>query len=1031
MSIFIAYATRHESKSWRNVEFADAEAFASEYFSDHKEGLKEGACITQGHIRGGERKANQVTANYIVMFDHDNGETMDEIEANIRETGLNAILSTTHSHEKTTTKLTQNAVVSWRRRHKFDTDVSDVEVIKDYLLKAKKWIPRMCETIESAELEHLDSGQTYVVTHAPMPRTRSVFLLDEPFYFTQENMIQKDRIAEWKDRYKGFAETVLKVGTDPTCVDPSRLMYLPRHPAGANHEIRFIAGAFNVSLEHFVRYSEVAETPKSKQTREKGKNVFKTRGLKSFILGETRHTFRAAEFMRAHLGDPRVVRDGVKEHFCCPNDDMHSNAGDDKDNGFFAVDAEGDRPFVMYCSHQSCQDEFVFDRARFLDKACENFGIEDANELLQYTDSTELTVDDMNRKYEPVLDMDLLVNSLMPETSAKIIEALLWQMHRECSEIEKDRLLEKIKEKTKIGKPVLTRQLNALVAQALPPSNVEERIASDTDIPAPPSPDNPNDWTLRIFNAWEWHDKRYALIDAVKKRNEQKMILFRNTDHRVIRVNRNEFGAVLTELDSPEAWAQIVERLGFSFFGAEKKTIAPPAALMKLCYNFDGWDFPIIEATADVPMFGPNAEIMTDNGYHPDSRVWLDTDVVYRKVPDVITDSEVEFAKQIFVETLVDFPFSDVFNGNDPQPLRIDGEPNWERGVSSRAHAIAMLLQPFCRALITGPTPMYYIDKPVKGTGAGYLCNILGAMLHDAPLNASVVPEREEEFEKRVTAYLLGGQPYIFLDNLNHELSSAALAGALTTGVWVGRRLGQSEQVRLPVKCSWILTANRGTLSDELMRRVVAIRLDAGLANPDVDRPGDYYFIKDFPQHLKDRRLDLVWAAHVLILNYVQCKMRGVPGRTERVVLQSFQNYSDVMGDILHYADIGGFLDNRANYIETRKSDTSTRYIYIAEAIVDALGEREDITAAEVCEALSGGAGLHRGTGTFDIKFGIFLRDSEDMDEKIRKVAAALREMDGQPQQLPDTRQVVVFKTTRGMWGCHIKDTNVIPLRRV
>jgi hypothetical protein len=58
-------------------------------------------------------------------------------------------------------------------------------------------------------------------------------------------------------------------------------------------------------------------------------------------------------------------------------------------------------------------------------------------------------------------------------------------------------------------------------------------------------------------------------------------------------------------------------------------------------------------------------------------------------------------------ECLGDFPFDD---------------------EGSKAHAVAAMLQPFVRELIAGPTPLYLIDAPARGTGKGLVANVIASV---------------------------------------------------------------------------------------------------------------------------------------------------------------------------------------------------------------------------------------------------------------------------------------------------------------
>ena len=48
----------------------------------------------------------------------------------------------------------------------------------------------------------------------------------------------------------------------------------------------------------------------------------------------------------------------------------------------------------------------------------------------------------------------------------------------------------------------------------------------------------------------------------------------------------------------------------------------------------------------------------------------------------------------------------------------------------------------------------------------------------------------------------------VVIDNIRGTLDSAAVSSVLTSTVWGDRRLGVSELVHLPVRCTWAATGN-------------------------------------------------------------------------------------------------------------------------------------------------------------------------------------------------------------------------------
>lgn len=219
--------------------------------------------------------------------------------------------------------------------------------------------------------------------------------------------------------------------------------------------------------------------------------------------------------------------------------------------------------------------------------------------------------------------------------------------------------------------------------------------------------------------------------------------------------------------------------------------------------------FPPLAGIRSVPVFLPDGRLLATEGYDPESGLLLRL----RGLDDLRTDMPPGEALSLLLNDLLgDFPFAD---------------------EGSRAHALALLLQPFLRQLIDGPTPLYLIDAPIRGAGKGLLAAAACLVATGTrPSVMTLVRSDAEEHEKRITALLLAGAQYILIDNVE-ELSSSPLSAALTAAVWRGRRLGKSEMVSVPNDATWVATGNNVELSDEVARRTIPVRLDPGVERPE------------------------------------------------------------------------------------------------------------------------------------------------------------------------------------------------------
>ncbi len=313
---------------------------------------------------------------------------------------------------------------------------------------------------------------------------------------------------------------------------------------------------------------------------------------------------------------------------------------------------------------------------------------------------------------------------------------------------------------------------------------------------------------------------------------------------------------------------------------------------------------PILTRIVESPIFGHDGVLVTRPGYDRASCVYYAPGNGFT-VPDVPrhpTAEDLARARGLLLDDLlVDFPFT---------------------GDAERAHTVALLVQPFVRELIPGATPLYLIEKPAPGTGASLLAEVVLFPAIGHPTAAMTEGRDEDEWRKRITSKLLDGPTTVLIDNLRRRLESSALSVAITTPMWEDRRLGYSEIVRLPVRCTWVATGNNPSLSSELTRRTVRIRLDAKQ-----DRPWERSGFKhaDLPDWVRTHRHHLVWAA----LTLGQAWLAAGRPAGERT-LGGFEEWSRVVGGALRVAGIPGFLENTKDFYEESDAEGAAWRVFIA-----------------------------------------------------------------------------------------------------
>jgi len=373
-------------------------------------------------------------------------------------------------------------------------------------------------------------------------------------------------------------------------------------------------------------------------------------------------------------------------------------------------------------------------------------------------------------------------------------------------------------------------------------------------------------------------------IKALEKANDPPH-LFRQAGQ-VVRVEIDEGGRPIAvrakveilrrEMAAAVPWVRTNWHIG------ARVSVAPPRDVVENVLATPGLPFPGLRGIVSAPFFTASGELAVDSGYIAGANLYLMLDVGLHvpKVPNEPTRAQVTEAIATLDDILEDFPFA---------------------GEADRCHALGMMILPAAREMIGGPTPLHVIDAPAPGTGKTLLAQVA---LHPACGTVSLMPfgRDEEETRKRLTSILLAGRAAAIFDNVRGRLDSANLSMVLTAAEWEDRILGASSQVRLPNRTEWIVTANNVTLSNELARRSISIRLDAQMERP-FER--QVFRHENILSYASQNRGALIAA----VLTIVQAWLAAGRPKPKRS-LGSYEAWSHVIGGALTHAGVDGFLEN-------------------------------------------------------------------------------------------------------------------------
>jgi hypothetical protein len=356
ITITVGHYTQEEP--WTDVRVLTWSGL-TEFLTRHEAGGKHGTCVVPavftpsvGKSKWNKGKegiwrvkayATQIDATFL---DADSGHTLEEICSALETQGCAGIVSSTHSHLTTQTTVSESV---WNKSE-------DPEAI----LAEKGYLPHVCK---GAKMVGIVGGDA-LIEHAPCPKFRIVIPLGKPWR-SEDFASQEEANAAWKGRIEALAHA-LGIKHDQSCVDTSRLFYLPRCRDLSQAETARVIG-------HECDIWSLPDAP-NKEPAKGGKRPGLNLGNPANVAFTDNKTgevvdlmswcdkygsrFQIAQALHARTPSAFVGLDASgKEHIDCPNRDEHSQQGSDK--ATFVIDASKaeNAGFVIHCMHAHCVDQ--------------------------------------------------------------------------------------------------------------------------------------------------------------------------------------------------------------------------------------------------------------------------------------------------------------------------------------------------------------------------------------------------------------------------------------------------------------------------------------------------------------------------------------------------------------------------------------------------------------------------------------------------------------------------------------------------
>jgi len=360
---------RHEK--WDNCERSLSWNGLVTLLTNHKIGEKDGSCIVPGVFTGSKRTKQAVERVDFLMLDSDTGVTFDHLVSKLREKGWKAIVSSTHSHMTTETEVRLSNWNKWVSK----TGSDDAE---RYLLE-HGMVPEVASGAMAGTIRWEKAGdpsQAYLtLAHEPCPKFRVILPLARPWLISNfESRAAGD--AAWKS-YVVKTAAALSFQHDQSCIDTSRLFFLPRRPADIEPQSAVLDGAFlhPANLDDGVDDEDAIGELIHRAQRRGEKVIYRGFDLTKWLLKYgTRFELATALRDRGRAEFTGRNEDG-KQHLVCVDEGEHTRGG--TDSATFCSNASdarnGVRGFNYHCLHAHCKDK---DRAHWVSRLLEEGWLE-------------------------------------------------------------------------------------------------------------------------------------------------------------------------------------------------------------------------------------------------------------------------------------------------------------------------------------------------------------------------------------------------------------------------------------------------------------------------------------------------------------------------------------------------------------------------------------------------------------------------------------------------------------------------------
>lgn len=264
-------------------------------------------------------------------------------------------------------------------------------------------------------------------------------------------------------------------------------------------------------------------------------------------------------------------------------------------------------------------------------------------------------------------------------------------------------------------------------------------------------------------------------------------------------------------------------------------------------------EIPALTGFVEAPTIDLDGRLLDQPGYDKQTGLFLAFDPIpgYEPAPKSPSKADATAAADLLLDLIQSFPCV---------------------GDADRASVLAGIITALVRRSLPS-APMLAITAPTPGTGKTMLAETPSVIATGRRASVLSLGHDDAEAEKRLGGVLLAGDACILLDNIERPLGGDLLCQVTTQPSVRLRPLGTSGVVSVPTHAMLMATGNNLAIVGDLKRRVMLVRLDAG-----VERPEQRTFERNHLEDVYARRGELIRAALTIPMAYLRAGAPAVAG---------------------------------------------------------------------------------------------------------------------------------------------------------